>query len=264
MRKLIGTNTRTIALEIWLPLVLITIWWFVSAAFNSLYFPSLSVIMQAFVENWLQPERALSNLVPSLVVITVAYFLAVVGGIALGTLLGLVRPLERAVRPVVEAMRAVPGVALLPLFIMLFGIDQTMRILLVAYGAMWPVLLNTLDGVRGVEPTLLDMARSYRVGRVRRLFQLILKSAGPQIFAGARISLAVTLIILVVAETVGADGGVGYFLMTAKSEFRISAMWSAMIALGVLGYLLNIIFRITERYVLRWHRLQQARLERQA
>src|SRR5690606_37032796 len=118
-------------------------------------------------------------------------------------------------------MRAVPGVALLPLFIVLFGIDQQMRILLVAYGATWPVLLNTLDGVRAVEPTLLDMSRAFRVGRTRRLFSVILKSAGPQIFAGMRIALAVTLIIMVVSETVGASGGVGYFLMTAKSEFRI-------------------------------------------
>ncbi|GAA1537293.1 ABC-type nitrate/sulfonate/bicarbonate transport system permease component [Microbacterium ginsengiterrae] len=260
--KAFRNGVSLLAIEIWLPLLLVVLWWTVSEYVNSLYFPPLRVIMEAFAENWLVPDKALSNLVPSLQLIIVAYSLAVVAGIVFGTTLGLVRPLERAVRPIVEAMRAVPGVALLPLFIVLFGIDQPMRILLVAFGAMWPVLLNTLDGVRGVEPTLLDMTRSYRVGRVRRLFQVILKSAGPQIFAGARISLAVTLIIMVVAETVGADGGVGYFLMTAKSEFRISAMWSAMVALGILGYILNIIFRIAERYVLRWHRLQQARLER--
>jgi len=255
-------TTSIVAIELWLPLTLVIIWWVVSEYVNSLYFPPLSVIMQSFAENWLNPENAAANLVPSLQVIFFGYALAVIGGIVLGATLGLVRPLERAVRPVVEAMRAVPGVALLPLFIVLFGIDQQMRILLVAYGATWPVLLNTLDGVRGVEPTLLDMSRAFRVGRARRLFGVILKSAGPQIFAGARIALAVTLIIMVVSETVGASGGVGYFLMTAKSEFRIASMWSAMVALGILGYLLNIIFRIAERYILRWHRLQQARLER--
>jgi len=253
--------TSLIALEIWLPLLLVVIWWFASESSNSVYFPPLRLILQSFAENWLVPDRALANLVPSLQVIGVGYGVALAGGIAFGTLLGLARPFERAVRPIVESLRAIPGVALLPLFIVLFGIDQPMRILLVAYGAAWPVLLNTLDGVRGVEPTLLDMARVFRVGRVRRLFLLILRSAGPQIFAGARISLAITLIIMVISETVGASGGVGYFLMTAKSEFRISSMWSAIIALGILGYLLNILFRIAERYILRWHRLQQARLE---
>jgi sulfonate transport system permease protein len=253
-----------VALEIWLPLVIVVIWWFASESSTSPYFPPLRRIMESFVENWLDPEVALGNLAPSLQVIGIGYGVALLGGIALGTLLGLARPFERAVRPIVEALRAIPGVALLPLFIVLFGIDQPMRILLVAYGATWPVLLNTLDGVRGVEPTLLDMARVFRVGRVRRLFSMILRSAGPQIFAGARISLAITLIIMVISETVGASGGVGYFLMTAKSEFRISAMWSAIIALGILGYLLNIVFRIAERYILRWHRLQQARLEKAA
>lgn len=262
--KTVKRTSLMVAIELWLPLALVTIWWFVSESVNSLYFPPLRVIMVSFVENWLQPDQALANLVPSLQVIFFGYAVAVIGGVVIGTTLGLVRPLERAVRPVVEAMRAVPGVALLPLFIVLFGIDQQMRILLVAYGATWPVLLNTLDGVRAVEPTLLDMSRAFRVGRTRRLFSVILKSAGPQIFAGMRIALAVTLIIMVVSETVGASGGIGYFLMTAKSEFRIASMWSAMVALGILGYLLNIIFRIAERYVLRWHRLQQARLERTA
>jgi ABC-type nitrate/sulfonate/bicarbonate transport system permease component len=251
-----------IALEIWLPLLLVVIWWFASENSTSVYFPPLRVILESFAQNWLNPENALANLGPSLQVIGLGYGAALLGGIAIGTLLGLVRPFERAVRPIVEALRAIPGVALLPLFIVLFGIDQPMRILLVAYGAAWPVLLNTLDGVRAVEPTLLDMARIFRVGRIRRLFQVILRSAGPQIFAGARISLAITLIIMVVSETVGASGGVGYFLMTAKSEFRISSMWSAIVALGILGYLLNIIFRVAERYILRWHRLQQARLEK--
>ena len=250
-----------VAMEIWLPILLVVAWWVLSEQSKSVYFPPLRLIMQSFVENWLNPERALANLVPSLQVIALGYGVALLVGIAMGTALGLVRPFERAVRPIVESLRAVPGVALLPLFIVLFGIDQQMRVLLVAYGAAWPILLNTLDGVRSVEPTLLDMSRVFRVGPARRLFKIILPSAGPQIFAGARIALAITLIIMVVSETVGASGGVGYFLMTAKSEFRISAMWSAIIALGILGYVLNIIFRITERYVLRWHRLQQARLE---
>lgn len=250
-----------VALELWLPLVLVVVWWFVSEQVNSVYFPPLRVIMDAFVQIWLEPDSLRENLLPSLQIILVGYGTAVLVGIVVGTLLGLVRPLERAVRPIVESMRAVPGVALLPLFIVLFGIDQQMRILLVAYGAAWPVLLNTLDGVRSVEPVLLDVGRVFRVGRARRLFRMILPSAGPQIFAGARIALAISLIIMVVAETVGASGGIGYFLMTAKSEFRIAAMWSAIVALGILGYLLNILFRILERYVLRWHRLQQSRLE---
>lgn len=248
-------------MELWLPLVLFAVWWFASAGSTSLYFPPLSAIMDSFAENWLDPSNALGNLVPSLQILLLGYCIAVVAGVALGTLLGLVRPVERAVRPFLESLRAVPGVALLPLFIVIFGIDQPMKVLLVAFGASWPVLLNTIDGVRAVEPVLLDVARTYRVGRARRLFRIILPSAGPQIFAGARIALAISLIIMVVSETVGGDGGIGYFLLRAQRDFAITSMWSAIVALGVLGYLLNILFRIAERYILRWHRLQQSRLE---
>lgn len=248
-------------MELWLPVLLVVIWWFASAGSTSLYFPPLSAILASFADNWLDPSRAIGNLVPSLQILLVGYAVAVVGGIVVGTVLGLVRPIERAVRPFLESLRAVPGVALLPLFIVLFGIDQPMKILLVAFGASWPVLLNTVDGVRAVEPVLLDVARTFRVGRWRRLFRIILPSAGPQIFAGARIALAISLIIMVVSETVGGNGGIGYFLLRAQRDFAITSMWSAIVALGILGYLLNIIFRIAERYILRWHRLQQSRLE---
>lgn len=253
--------SRVALMEVWLPIVLLAVWWFASAGSTSLYFPALSAIIESFAANWLDPTKALGNLVPSLQILLAGYAIAVVVGVTIGILLGLVRPVERAVRPFLESLRAVPGVALLPLFIVLFGIDQPMKVLLVAFGASWPVLLNTLDGVRGVEPVLLDVARSYRVGRARRLFRIILPSAGPQIFAGARIALAISLIIMVVAETVGGNGGIGYFLLRAQRDFAITSMWSAIVALGVLGYVLNILFRIAERYVLRWHRLQQSRLE---
>jgi len=254
--------TTTAALEIWLPVLLLLLWWFASAGSTSLYFPPLSSILAAFAQNWLDPSNASENLIPSLQILLSGYAIALVAGIALGTLLGVVSGIERAVRPVLEIMRAVPGVALLPIFIVLFGIDQPMKILLVAFGSFWPVLLNTIDGVRSVEPLLLDAAAVFRVGRGRRLFQMILPSAGPQIFAGARTALAISLIIMVVAETVGGNGGIGYFLLNAQRNFAITNMWSAILALGILGYLLNIVFRIVERFVLRWHRLQQSRLEK--
>jgi ABC-type nitrate/sulfonate/bicarbonate transport system permease component len=256
-----SNSLRNLALEIWLPIVIVAVWWFASADSTSLYFPPLQAILESFGEYWLDPAEAVQNLVPSLQLLGAGYFLALLFGIVFGTLFGLVTPLEHATRPVLETLRAVPGVALLPIFIVLFGIDAPMKILLIAFGSFWPIFLNTIDGVRAVEPLLLDVARVFRVGRGRRLFRMILPSAGPQIFAGARTALAIALIIMVVAETVGGSGGIGYFLLNAQRNFAITQMWGAIVALGILGYVLNIIFRIVERWVLRWHRLQQARLE---
>jgi ABC-type nitrate/sulfonate/bicarbonate transport system permease component len=252
---------RDIGLEIWLPVLLVVIWWFASASSTSFYFPPLSKILETFANDWLNPANSAENLVPSLSILGASYGLALVTGVVLGTVFGLVTPLERAARPLLETLRAIPGVALLPIFIVLFGIDRPMKILLIAFGSFWPIFLNTIDGVRSTEPVLLDMARTFRVGRARRLFRIVLPSASPQIFAGARTALAIALIIMVVAETVGGEGGVGYFLLDAQRNFRVISMWGAIVALGVLGYLLNIAFRIVERLVLRWHRLQQSRLE---
>jgi ABC-type nitrate/sulfonate/bicarbonate transport system permease component len=252
---------RDIGLEIWLPVLLVGIWWFASASSTSFYFPPLSKILETFADDWLNPANSAENLVPSLSILGASYGLALVTGVVLGTVFGLVTPLERAARPLLETLRAIPGVALLPIFIVLFGIDRPMKILLIAFGSFWPIFLNTIDGVRSTEPVLLDMARTFRVGRARRLFRIVLPSASPQIFAGARTALAIALIIMVVAETVGGEGGVGYFLLDAQRNFRVISMWGAIVALGVLGYLLNIAFRIVERLVLRWHRLQQSRLE---
>lgn len=252
---------RDLGLELWLPVVLVAVWWFASAGSTSFYFPPLSKIMESFAADWLDPAQAFDNLLPSLALLGMGFGLALVTGVVLGTLFGLVTALEEAARPVLEFLRAIPGVALLPVFIVLFGIDQPMKVLLIAFGSFWPVFLNTVDGVRGIEPLLLDVAGVFRLGRARRLFSIILPGASPQIFAGARTALAISLIIMVVAETVGGSGGVGYFLLDAQRNFRVQSMWGAIIALGILGYLLNIAFRIIERLVLRWHRLQQARLE---
>jgi ABC-type nitrate/sulfonate/bicarbonate transport system permease component len=89
----------------------------------------------------------------------------------------------------------------------------------------------------------------------------VLPSAGPQIFAGARTALAIAVIVMVVGETVGSSGGIGYFLLNAERNFAITSMWATIIALGIVGYLLNVLFRIVEAVALRWHRLQQARLQ---
>ena len=250
---------RLSALELWLPVALLALWWTLSRDSTSVYYPPLSAILDSFRRDWLS-SAGLDNLRPSLVVLVTGFALAVLVGVSVGAVLGLSRMVEQATRPLLELLRAVPGVALLPVFIVLIGIGLDMKILLVASGAVWPVLLNTIDGVRSTEPLLIDMARSYGISPRRRLHSIILPSAAPQIFAGARTALAISVIITVVSETVGSQGGIGYFLLSAQRSFRIADMWGTIIALGILGYLLNLLFRLAEAFVLRWHRLYQARL----
>jgi ABC-type nitrate/sulfonate/bicarbonate transport system permease component len=255
-----GRRVRAVLIEAWLPLLLVALWWVVSAGSTDVYFPSLSSILKQFRADWLF-QHVGTDLVPSLRVLGLGYAVAVLGGVGLGVALGLSRRTERACRPLLELLRAIPGVALLPIFIVLFGLGSEMKVVLIATGAIWPVLLNTVDGVRSVEPLLLDVARTFRLSRAQRLRRIVLPSAGPQIFAGARTALAIAVIVMVVGETVGGSGGIGYFLLNAERNFAITSMWGTIVALGIVGYLLNVLFRIVEAVALRWHRLQQARLE---
>jgi ABC-type nitrate/sulfonate/bicarbonate transport system permease component len=252
-------RVRSVLVEAWIPALLLALWWFASAGSTDLYFPSLSAILQQFRQDWLFGHVA-SDLVPSLQVLALGYATALLAGLLLGVALGSSRRAEAACRPLLEFVRAIPGVALLPVFIVLLGLGAQMKVALIATGAVWPILLNTIDGVRSVEPLLLDMARTFRLGRLQRLRRIVLPSAGPQIFAGARTALAIAVIVMVVSETVGSSGGIGYFLLNAQRNFAITSMWATIIALGIVGYLLNVLFRIVEAVALRWHRLQQTRL----
>jgi ABC-type nitrate/sulfonate/bicarbonate transport system permease component len=119
---------------------------------------------------------------------------------------------------------------------------------------LWPVLLNTIDGVTGIDPTLRDTARVYGVKGPGLLRRIVLPAASPQIFAGMRTSLSLALILMVISEMVASTNGIGFFVLQSQRSFAIPEMWSGILLLGLLGYLLNVVFVLVERRVLAWHR----------
>jgi len=240
----------------WLLVALLLLWWFGSASSTSLFFPSLSAILQAFADTWLF-ERWGSDVVPSVVRFGIGYVLAVVIGIVAGIGIGYSWVLRGGTMWLVAFFQSLPGVALIPMMLMIFGIGDGMKIAIIAFGSLWPVLLNTVDGIRSVDGELREVARSYRFGGRRRLFDVMLPSAGPQIFAGMRTSLAISLILMVTSEMVASTNGIGYFVLQAQQTFAIPEMWSGIVLLGVLGYLSNAVFVLIESRVLAWHRGKQ-------
>ncbi|APH46052.1 hypothetical protein BMW26_14605 [Microbacterium sp. 1.5R] len=248
-----NARAARIALPALVPIALIAIWWFASAGSTSFYFPPLETILRRFRELWLfalVPE----HVVPSLQAILAGLGISVVLGIALGVVIGLSDYVATAVGPVLQFLRYLPAVALLPLAIQLIGIGQDMRITIIVLGALWPILLNTIDGVRGTPPAFVDVARSNRVRTVDWIFRIVLPNAGPQIFAGIRASLAVSVILMFASELLGASRGIGYFILQAQRQFSIPEMWSGMLLLGIIGYALNLILMVIEHHVLAWHR----------
>jgi ABC-type nitrate/sulfonate/bicarbonate transport system permease component len=235
-------------LEVLVPLLLLGLWAIWSAGSDTFYYPPLTEILETFSETWLF-ERVGSDVVPSLLRLTAGYFLAVVIAVLVGIPLGLNATARRAAAPIVEFLRAIPPPALLPLAIVVIGVGNSMKVAIIAFVCLWPVLLNTIDGIRGIDPTLVDTARVYGVPR-----RATLPAAAPQIFAGMRTSLSLALILMVISEMVASTNGIGFFVLQSQRSFAIPEMWSGILLLGILGYLLNLIFVIVERRVLAWHR----------
>jgi ABC-type nitrate/sulfonate/bicarbonate transport system permease component len=246
-----------LGLEILVPIVVVVVLLLWTAGSSSYYVPPLTDVLSTFNDTWLF-ERVGSDVVPSLLRLAGGYFLACVIGVAAGLALGLVDWLRRATDPIVQFLRAIPPPALLPFAILILGLGNSMKVFIIAFVCLWPILLNTVDGVAGTEQTLRDTARIYKLGFWARLRELTLPAASPQIFAGMRTSLSLALIMMVISEMVGSTNGIGFFVLQSQRSFAIEEMWSGIILLGILGYVLNVIFIQVEKRVLRWHRAVHA------
>jgi ABC-type nitrate/sulfonate/bicarbonate transport system permease component len=248
-----GRRRLALALEIAVPIAVLAIWWAWSSSGSSFYFPPLSDILDRFQQNWLF-ARLGADVLPSLGRMFAGLLIALAVAIAGGFVLGLSRTARLMADPVVEFLRAIPPPALIPFGIVVLGVGTTMKVFIIAMVCVWPVLLNTIDGVTGIDPTLTETARSYGIGPLDRLRSVMLPAALPQIFAGIRTSLSLALILMVISEMVASTNGIGYFVLQSQRTFAIPDMWSGIILLGLLGYLLNAGLTLIERYALRWHR----------
>ncbi|MFW6204257.1 MAG: ABC transporter permease [Actinomycetota bacterium] len=240
-------------LELVVPVAVVVIWWVWSAAAGNFYFPPLEDILTTFADTWLF-ERVASDVAPSLARLGAGFGIAVAVSIPVGTVLGLSTVARRVSEPIVEFVRAIPPPALLPFAILVLGVGDVMKVFIIAVVGLWPILLNTIDGVRGVDHTMLETARVYQVGGMQRLLRVIWPAALPQVFAGMRTALSLALILMVISEMVASTSGIGFFILQSQRSFNIPEMWSGILLLGVLGYVLNAGFALVERWVLKWHR----------
>ncbi|MFI0367011.1 ABC transporter permease [Actinomadura sp. 1N219] len=241
-----------LGIQIGAPVLVLLGWGLWSAGSMNIFYPPLTTILDVFQDTWLF-ERVGSDVVPSLANMLAGFALSIVIGVPLGILIGLRRTLRTALAPVIEFVRAIPPPALIPFGIVVLGVGTSMKVFIILMVGLFPVLMHTIDGVRGVDPGLLDSARAYRVGRRDRLVRVVLPAAAPQIFAGMRVSLSLSLILMVISEMVASTRGIGYFILESQRTFAIPEMWSGMVLLGILGYLFNLAFGTIERRALRWH-----------
>jgi sulfonate transport system permease protein len=246
-------RTALILVEILSPIALFAIWWFLSLDTTSPFFPPLKTMVQSFKETWTW-ERIRQDVVPSLVRFATGYFVGSLLGIVVGVFLGLNRTARRATAPTVDFLRSIPAPAIISVFIILLGFENSMKITAIAFSSFFPVLLNTIDGVRGVNTEQLDMARAYKLRRSDTILKIILPAASPQIFAGLRISLAVALAVMAFSEMFAGTDGLGFVIIFSQATYRVNEMYAGIFMLGLIGYGVNLIFLAVESRVLRWHR----------
>lgn len=180
-------------------------------------------------------------------------------GLLLGFITGLSKWGERFLDSSVQMIRNVPHLALIPLVILWFGIDESAKIFLVALGTLFPIYLNTYHGIRNVDPALVEMARSYGLSGFSLFRQVILPGALPSILVGVRFALGFMWLTLIVAETISASSGIGYLAMNAREFLQTDVVVLAILLYAVLGKLADVAARTLERIWLRWHPAYQVK-----
>jgi ABC-type nitrate/sulfonate/bicarbonate transport system permease component len=188
--------------------------------------------------------------------------LGIAAGLAipLGIVIGSSAVLYRSLRFVIEFLRPIPSVALIPLAVLVYGTGLESKVFLAAFASFWPLLVQTLYGVRDVDPVATDTARSFGLGRVARLWRIKLPSALPYIATGIRLSSSVALILAVTAELVIGSAGLGRSINLARSGGAVELMYALIVATGIVGWLLNVVIARGERRILRWHPSHRAAL----
>ena len=244
-RSLFGAN--------FLLLVIIFLWWAVSTAgwVSRVFLPSPQATWASLVEGvtdgdllaftWATVSRML-----------LGWALASLLGVALGAVIGLSSTARAYMQPTLEFIRPLPASALLPLAISIFGLSPAMVLSVVAFGAMWPVLLATVHGFASVPAQLQEVARCLQLSRLAYAFKIGLPNAMPDIFAGMRLSLTVSLIVSVVGEMIASQPGLGQAILLAARSFRASELFAGIVLLGLIGFASSTLLAVFENRLLKW------------
>jgi ABC-type nitrate/sulfonate/bicarbonate transport system permease component len=242
-RTLLGLAVFIGALLVW------EIW---AGAEGSFLVPEASEVLSRALETWPTAEF-LTEVAASLKRLAAGFVIGAAIGIAVGLLMGTSRTTRKALDPLVELARATPPIAIVPVLILTLGFGDSMRIAVIAFGVCFPVLVNTLEGVRAVSPEARDTASMLHLGRAERVLRIYLPAALPSIFAGLRVALSIGLVLVVISEFAGEGGGLGHYILDQQGQFAYPEMYAGILFLGLLGYGLNLLFRLVERRVLAWH-----------
>jgi NitT/TauT family transport system permease protein len=213
--------------------------------------PSFAAILRSAAEGLWGGELSLA------VLATIASWapgllLAAVIGIVSGFALALLPGLESATRPLLEFLRPIPSVALIPVALLTLGIGIEMQLVMIAFASVWPILFSAKAGVEGIDPRYRETARAFGLGSASQILRIVLPGALPSIATGLRTASAIALVLAITVEMLTGRPGIGFYLQNVRLNGLVTEMWAAVFVTGVLGYLVNAVFLALERLTLPW------------
>ncbi len=229
---------------------------------HSVFFPAPSAIVAQMYHLWFSgpashlslTSAAVGNVLPSLGRVGLGLAIATGVGLPLGIAIGRSEAVSGYLEPLLHYGRSLPPVALVTVFIALFKLGNEMEIAFIAFGTIWPILVNTIDGARTIDPLQVETAQVFRLSASDRIILLILPATLPKFFAGLRLAVSLSLVVMVIAELTGSTDGIGYQMNVASGDYQMTTLWAGIVLLGILGYLLNALLTGIEHFVLAWHR----------
>ena len=218
---------------------------------SALTLPKPSDVLATFGELY-NSGRLFDHLAPSLTRLVMGSLIGVSLGIAVGTMIGLFSLVRAGLVPLVAAIFPIPKIALLPLFVIWFGIGEGSKYALIAFGTFTPTVVATYGAVDNVDRTLIRMGQSFGLSWASIVRKIVLPGAMPGILSGLRISLAIAIILLVAAEMLGAEYGIGAYILEAGSLYDLERLFAGVVILSLLGVIVSAGIGLLERRLLRW------------
>ncbi|KIN70504.1 Binding-protein-dependent transport systems inner membrane component [Sulfitobacter noctilucae] len=247
----VAQRRRGVGLAVFVVLLLLAEWGTRTGFISQLTLPRPSDVLATFGELY-QSGLLFKHLIPSLTRLIVGAAIGASLGIALGVFIGLFSLVRAGLVPLIAAIFPIPKIALLPLFVIWFGIDEASKYALIAFGTFTPTVVATYAAVDNVDRTLIRMGQSFGLSWRSIVGKIVLPGAMPGILSGLRISLTIAIILLVAAEMLGAEYGIGAYILQAGSLYDLERLFAGVVILSVLGVLVSGVIGIIERRVLRW------------
>ncbi len=248
-------RTRERILSIASPLLLLIVWEIAARlhVIDVRFFPAPSSVIATMIE-MLRSGELITNTLVSLRRLALGAIIGGVPALILGIAMGLNRWVRAALDPIVAATYPVPKSAILPLALLIFGLGEGSKIFMVAIGVFFPVIINSTTGVLEINRIYLDVGRNYKASRWNTFWTIALPGALPVIMTGFKLGIGIGLILIAIAEMIGAKSGLGYMIWTAWETFSVEQMYVGLFTIAIIGFVLTILLNELERFIIPWKR----------